>query len=120
MTPGTAATAPLGAALPAWSALPFAGLLLSIALLPIAAPHFWTRHSPKVALGWAALLAVPFVVYFRADALHRILETFVAEYIPFVVLLGALFTIGGGIYVRGKLGGTPLANTAMLAFGAAV
>jgi Na+/H+ antiporter NhaD/arsenite permease-like protein len=110
----------LGAALPAWSALPFAGILLSIALLPLAAPHFWRRHHPKVALGWAAVLAVPFVAAYRADAVGEILHTAVAEYLPFVILLGALFTIGGGIYVRGTLGGTPAANTAMLAFGAAI
>lgn len=110
----------LGAALPAWSALPFAGILLSIALFPLAAPHAWHRHYPKVALGWAVLLAVPFVAVYRADAVSEILHTALAEYAPFVILLGALFTIGGGIYVRGTLGGTPLANTAMLAFGAAI
>lgn len=117
---GTAAAHPLGAALPAWSALPFAGILLSIALFPLAAPHVWHRHYPKVALGWALILAVPFVAAYRADAVGEILHTAVAEYAPFVILLGALFTIGGGIYVRGTLGGTPLANTAMLAFGAAI
>ncbi len=117
---GTAAAGHLGAALPAWSALPFAGILLSIALFPLAAPHAWHRHYPKVALGWAAALAVPFVAVYRAEAVREILHTAVAEYVPFVVLLGALFTIAGGIYVRGTLGGTPWANTAMLAFGAAI
>src|SRR5437588_1264091 len=97
----------LGAALPAWSALPFAGILLSIALFPLAAPRVWHRHYPKVALGWAAILAVPFVAAYRADAVGEILHTAVAEYLPFVILLGALFTIGGGIYIRGTLGGTP-------------
>ncbi len=107
----------LGAALPAWSALPFAGILLSITLFPLAAPHFWRRHYPKISLGWALLLAVPFVWVFRAHALAEILHAAIAEYLPFVVLLAALFTIGGGIHVRGTLRSSPAANTALLALG---
>ncbi|HEY8020613.1 MAG TPA: sodium:proton antiporter [Thermoanaerobaculia bacterium] len=107
----------LGAALPTWSALPFAGILLSIALLPIAAPHFWRRHHPKVALAWGVALAVPFVWIYRADAVQEILRVAIAEYLPFIVLLAALYTIGGGVQVRGTLRGSPAVNTAILALG---
>ena len=52
----------LGVRLPLWSALPFVGILLSIALIPILAPHFWHMHYPKVAMAWAAVFGVPFLL----------------------------------------------------------
>jgi Na+/H+ antiporter NhaD/arsenite permease-like protein len=107
----------LGAVLPAWSALPFLGVLLSIALFPVAAPHAWHHHYPKVALAWGLLLAVPFVWIYRAAAVREILEVAVTEYLPFLILLSALFTIGGGIYVRGALQGTPWVNAGLLLAG---
>jgi Na+/H+ antiporter NhaD/arsenite permease-like protein len=107
----------LGTQLPAWSALPFLGILLSIALFPIVAPRVWHHHYPKVALVWGLLLAGPFLWVFRGAAAYELLHTAITEYLPFVVLLAALFTIGGGIHLRGRLPGTPLANTALLALG---
>jgi Na+/H+ antiporter NhaD/arsenite permease-like protein len=100
-----------------WS-LPFAGLLLSIALLPLIAPHFWEHHFGKVAAFWASALLVPLAVAFgiwsvAAEALH----TFLLDYIPFIVLLFTLFVVAGGIRVGGNLIGTPATNTAILAFG---
>jgi Na+/H+ antiporter NhaD/arsenite permease-like protein len=110
----------LGASLPLWSVAPFLGLLASIAVLPLVAPRFWHHHYPRVALGWALLFAVPFGLSYRAQALHSLLHVLVAEYLPFVLLLGALFTITGGIVVRGTLRGTPLTNVALLAAGTAL
>jgi Na+/H+ antiporter NhaD/arsenite permease-like protein len=107
----------LGAVLPAWSALPFLGILLSIALFPLAAPHVWHHHYPKVALVWGLLLAVPFVWVYRAAAVHEILHVAIADYLPFIILLSALFTIGGGIYIRGALQGTPWVNAGILLAG---
>ncbi|HEY0781456.1 MAG TPA: sodium:proton antiporter, partial [Thermoanaerobaculia bacterium] len=111
---------PLGAQLPAWSVLPFAGLLLSIALFPLAGPNVWHRHYAKVALFWGALFAVPFVFVYGAAACGELLHTAIQEYLPFLVLLAALYTIGGGIYVRGSLAGTPWTNAAILGIGAAI
>lgn len=54
----------IGTALPLWSALPFAGILLSIALLPLLAPRFWHRHFPKVSAFWALAFALPFLYFF--------------------------------------------------------
>jgi Na+/H+ antiporter NhaD/arsenite permease-like protein len=110
----------LGALLPTWSALPFAGMLLSIALFPLLAPAFWHHHYPKVAAGWAAVLVVPFVLAHGGAALHELLRVAVVDYVPFIVLLATLFTIGGGIHVRGTLRGTPAANAGMLVLGTAL
>ncbi len=112
-----AAPPDLGTQLPAWSALPFLGILLSIALFPWVAPRVWHHHYPKVALLWGLLLAGPFLWVFRGAAAHELLHTGVAEYLPFVVLLSALFTIGGGIHLKGRLPGTPLSNAGLLALG---
>jgi Na+/H+ antiporter NhaD/arsenite permease-like protein len=107
----------LGAVLPAWSILPFLGILLSIAIFPLAAPHVWHRHYPKVALAWGLLLIGPFVWVFRGEALHEILHTAIADYLPFIILLSALFTISGGIFVRGTFLGTPWVNSGILLVG---
>jgi len=106
-----------GARLPAWSALPFLGILLSIALSPIVAPRLWHRHYPTVALFWGVLLTGPLLWVFGRAAAHELLHTALAEYLPFVILLAALFTIGGGIHLRGRLPGTPLANAGLLGLG---
>jgi Na+/H+ antiporter NhaD/arsenite permease-like protein len=107
----------LGTRLPAWSALPFLGILLSIALFPLVAPKVWHHHYPKIALLWGLLLAGPFLWVFRGAAAHELLHAGVAEYLSFVVLLSALFTIGGGIHLEGRLPGTPLSNAGLLALG---
>ena len=108
-----------GRALSAWWGLPFAGMLLSIALLPLLAPMFWHHHFGKVAAGWSLALLLPFAVFFGAGATGQALaHTLLAEYIPFIVLLTALFTVSGGIYVRGNLHGSPAINTGLLALGA--
>ena len=101
----------------AW-ALPFAGLLLSIALMPLVAPIFWHRHYGKVAAAWTLAFFVPFaVVYGGSTAAVSLVHAMLAEYIPFIVLLTALFTVAGGIHIRGNLHGTPALNVAILAIG---
>ncbi len=107
----------LGERLPVWSALPFAGILLSIALFPLLAPRFWHHHFPKVSAAWALILAVPFLIAFRGEALQSLIHIAVVDYIPFIILLWALFTISGGIYVGGALQGTPGQNTLLLLVG---
>lgn len=107
----------LGSLLPAWSALPFAGILLSIALCPLLAPRFWHHHFGKVAAGWALAFAVPFVLRFGGAALHELLHVALIDYVPFLILIATLFTIGGGIHVAGTLRGTPLVNTILMLIG---
>ena len=99
--------------------VPFAGLLLSIALLPLLTPFFWHHHFGKITAAWSLAFFVPFAVVFgpgmaTVGFMHALLE----EYIPFIVLLTALFTVAGGIHIRGNLHGSPGLNTAILAIGA--
>jgi len=107
-----------GAALtPIWG-LPFAGILLSIALFPLIAPKFWHHHYGKIAAAWAALFLVPFAMQFGAHtAVANAVHALLSEYIPFIVLLTALYVVAGGICVRGNLHGTPRLNTGILALG---
>ncbi len=110
-----AAPPPLGKLLPAWSVLPFAAMLLAIAVLPLAAPGFWDRNRNKALLSLA--LGLP-VAAWMASLEPMVLAHAAHEYAAFILLLGALFVISGGIVVRGTLAGTPGLNTALIAIGA--
>lgn len=102
----------------AWG-IPFAGILLSIAVMPLLAPSFWHHHYGKVAAGWALAFLVPFAVLFGGSAAAAsLVHALLAEYIPFIVLLTALFTVAGGIYICGNLHGSPGLNAGILAIGA--
>jgi Na+/H+ antiporter NhaD/arsenite permease-like protein len=108
-----------GATLPLYWGIPFAGLLLSIALVPLVASHFWHRRYGTVAAGWTLALLAPFALAFGpVEALHHVVHAILQEYVPFLAILFALFTISGGIGVRGTLAGTPALNTTLLALGA--
>ncbi len=110
-----------GRELSAWWALPFAGMLLSIALMPLLLPRLWHHHYGKVALGWALAFLVPFAAVFGPGAAGAaFVHTLLGEYLPFVILLTALFTTAGGIYIRGNLHGSPGVNCALMAIGAAL
>jgi Na+/H+ antiporter NhaD/arsenite permease-like protein len=100
-------------------AVPFVGILLSIALLPLVSLRIWHRHYGKIAAGWALAMLVPLAVaHGPAVAADVALHTLLAEYVPFIVFIGTLYVIAGGIYVRGNLHGGPALNTGILAIGA--
>ena len=108
-----------GSRLSAWWGLPFAGMLLSIAILPLAAASLWHHHFGKIAAAWALAFLLPFAAVFGAGLMgSSLVHSLVAEYLPFIVLLTALFTAAGGIYVRGNLHGSPGLNVALMAIGA--
>jgi Na+/H+ antiporter NhaD/arsenite permease-like protein len=107
----------IGETLPLWSTLPFAGILLSIAIFPLVAPRFWHHRYHLISLAWAVMFAVPFLWNYRTQALQEIAHIYLLDYIPFIVLLWGLFTASGGIVVTGSLVGTPRVNTAILAAG---
>jgi Na+/H+ antiporter NhaD/arsenite permease-like protein len=101
----------------AW-ALPFVGILLCIALFPLLAAHAWEDHQGKIAALWGFLVLVPMAAIFGPmTAVHALAHTAFLEYIPFILLLLALFTVAGGILIRGNIHGAPVANTVLLAIG---
>ncbi|MDW9226895.1 citrate transporter family protein [Burkholderia cepacia] len=117
--PALASAATLdGASLSALWGIPFAGILLSIALFPLVAPVFWHHHFGKIAAAWAVVFLIPFGFAFGAGtAFGTLVHALLEEYIPFIVLLTALYTVAGGICVNGNLHGSPKLNTAILALG---
>lgn len=107
----------IGSVLPLWSIIPFVGILLSIALMPLWTPNFWHHHFPKVSAFWALVMAIPFIYFFKGNAVYSIAHIFIVDYIPFIILLWALFTVSGGIYIKGSLRGTPAVNSLLLLIG---
>jgi Na+/H+ antiporter NhaD/arsenite permease-like protein len=123
IAPGAAAAAPaLDGAAMGWPwALPFLGLLASIAVGPLLFARVWHRHYGKVAFAWAAATLLPLAAVFGPSAAAAALvHAALAEYLSFIVVLFTLYVVAGGILVTGSLGGTPAANTGVLAFGAAI
>ena len=107
---------PPAADVPLAACAPFALLLAAIAVLPLAAPHWWERHRNKalVALLLGGVSAAWTAGTLGAPALAQALT----DYVAFVVLIGALFTISGGLYLEGDLRATPTVNAAFLGAGA--
>jgi len=100
---------------PHWMLLPFAALLLCIALMPLFAQHFWEHHYPKVAVGLGLLTAA---YYLGVQHDWHPLQHAAHEYVSFMALVGSLFVISGGIHIRVKGEATPLRNVLFLAVGA--
>jgi Na+/H+ antiporter NhaD/arsenite permease-like protein len=95
--------------------LPFAGLLFSIALFPLFTPRFWAKHYGKVA----AVFGAPVAAYFLYRDYHAVLHT-ASEYASFIILLGALFVISGGILLRGRIKGSPISNCIIILIGSVI
>jgi Na+/H+ antiporter NhaD/arsenite permease-like protein len=116
-----ASSSGLGQALPIWSALPFVLMLASIAILPLAAPHWWEHNKNRAIV--SGVLGVPFAIYlvrgYGEPAEHALAEAAI-DYASFLTLLFALYVVSGGIYIRGSLAGSPLSNTTMMAIGAVI
>jgi Na+/H+ antiporter NhaD/arsenite permease-like protein len=106
--------------LPLWTAVPFAGMLLSIALFPLLAPAFWHHHYKKVSIAWALTVAAPWIVQFGRLGTFVILEVLLLDYVPFLILLWGLYTVSGGILLRANLVATPWQNVLFLLVGTAI
>lgn len=107
-----------GATLAVWWAVPFVCMLLSIAILPLTLPELWSNHFGKIAVFWALTFLVPCTLQAGLLTTLTVLQhTIFLEYIPFLMLLFALFTISGGVRLTGSLSGTPLSNVTLLAIG---
>ena len=120
MSPTTAAT--LDGARMSWPwALPFIGLLLSIATGPLLFPRVWHHHYGKIAFMWATLTLAPIAALQGVPvALGGLVHAMLGEYMSFIVLLFTLYVVAGGILITGNLRGNPWVNTVILAFGTAI
>ena len=108
----------LGSTLPIWSIIPFVGMLLSIAILPLVAGEWWEKHQLYGAIFWALLFLIPFTVaYGLHETGYELMESVVLDYIPFIALLLGLFIVAGNIHVAGTIAGTTRNNVIMLAIG---
>ena len=98
--------------------LPFVGILLSIAVFPLVAEHFWHHNFGKISLFWALLLIIPFSISQGLSiTLYELLHVGLLEYVPFLILLLSLYTISGGVQLKGSLVGTPTLNTIIIFIG---
>lgn len=103
---------------PFWTVIPFAGMLLSIAICPLVNAHWWEHNMGKVALFWALLFTIPSgVIWGFGQAWYELVHIMVVDYVPFICLVAGLFVVAGGINVGGKLPCTPKANAIMLFIG---
>src|SRR5712671_6863683 len=100
---------------PLWSIAPFLVMLLCIAIVPLAAPRFWDKNINKLLVSIA--VSIPVLAVILPGAPHLLIDS-MKDYLSFIVLLGALFVISGGIFIKGEYAGTPLVNTVILAIGA--
>ena len=102
-------------------ALPFAGILLSIATGPLLFARVWHKHYGKIAFAWAAVTLLALALRFGAPAAFvALVHVALADYLSFIVLLFALYVVAGGILIEGNLRGTPAANLGILGFGTAI
>ena len=103
---------------PVWLCIPFAGLLLCIAVMPLLRAEWWEAHRPLVVFMWIILLVVPFaIVYGAGDTFETVLECIVNDYLTFIVLLFGLFCVSGNITIGGDFAGSPRVNACLLALG---
>src|SRR3981081_1232971 len=119
LAPHPAAAAGLDGARLGWPwALPFVGLLLSIATGPLLFPRIWHGHYGKIAFMWSALTLVPLAALRGIPvALAGLIHAMLAEYLSFIALLFALYVVAGGILVTGNRRGPPWGNGAILGLG---
>src|SRR3990167_5265590 len=103
--------------IPEISMLPFVLMLASIAIFPLTLNHYWEKNKNKLIIG--LILSIPVVIYLLSTGLTGALyHTIVFDYIPFIILLGSLFVITGGIYLTGDIEAKPTINTLFLGIGA--
>jgi len=95
--------------------LPFAAMLLAIAILPLFAPGLWASNLRKLAVG--AVLGLPVLVLYARHDPAALWHT-AGDYLSFMALLASLFVISGGVLVTGDIEARPAVNTAFLAVGA--
>lgn len=124
MTPAVSMAAESGAAeelgnsLSLWYCIPFAGMLLCIAICPLVIGELWEKYKPVAVILWSLAFLIPFAINFGgSETLEQFLEVVFGDYITFIVLLFGLFCVAGNIALEGDLAGTPKVNVLMLLIG---
>ena len=108
----------IGELLPIWSIIPFAGMLLSIAIFPLVKGEWWEKNQLLVAAAWSLVFLIPFTAVFGFEvSAEQLAEVVLGDYVPFIVLLLGLFVVAGGIHIRGTIAGTTRNNVIMLLIG---
>ncbi|MFQ6819552.1 MAG: sodium:proton antiporter [Blautia sp.] len=103
---------------PLWLSIPFAGLLLCIAVMPLVKGEWWEAHQPLVVVLWILVMVIPFaLLYGVGSAAETVLECTVNDYLTFIVLLFGLFCVSGNITMEGDFAGSPRINVGLLALG---
>ena len=107
-----------GSGVPVWLCIPFAGLLLCVAVMPLIKGEWWESHQPVVVAFWIVLMIIPFaVVYGAGKTAETVLECVINDYLTFIILLFGLFCVSGNITVEGDFAGSPRVNVGLLALG---
>ena len=98
--------------------IPFAGLLLCVAIMPLVKAEWWESHQPHAVVFWSVLFVIPFAIFFGAgEATEKVLECIIDDYLTFIVLLFGLFCVAGNITLEGDLAGSPRINVGLLLLG---
>ena len=104
--------------IPAWLCIPFAGLLLCIAVLPLIKGEWWEAHQPHAVIFWSLLFIIPFTIKYGVGmATETVLECILNDYLTFIVLLFGLFCVSGNITLEGNIAGSPRTNIVLFAIG---
>ncbi|SVE24869.1 uncharacterized protein METZ01_LOCUS477723, partial [marine metagenome] len=104
LNPIFASTSNIGEELSLVSILPFCGILLSIAIFPLITPLFWHNNYGKISAFWSLMFIFPFTIWKGFSiSIHQLFHIALLEYFPFIILLFSLYTISGGIRIKGKL-----------------
>ena len=108
----------LGSTLSFAYCIPFAGMLLSIAIFPLINGEWWEKYKGAAVAFWSILFLVPFAIGYGVDtAVNHLLEVILGDYVSFIVLLFGLFCVSGNICIKGKLSGSPIVNVILLLIG---
>ncbi len=108
----------IGASLSLVYVIPFACMLLCIAIFPLVAGEFWEKNKQWFVILWSLLFLIPFAIKYGMSAMsENLLETIVGDYLTFIVLLFGLFCVAGNITLEGDLVGSPKVNVILLLIG---
>ena len=94
------------ASVPFWLCIPFVGLLLCIAVMPLVKGEWWEKHQPLAVIFWILVMVIPFAIYYGpGQAVETVLDCTVNDYLTFIILLFGLFCVSGNITMEGDFAG---------------